>query len=223
MSHSISIDSLKPQKWARFFALLILTYGTLACLYCFDFPNYVIEPLIFFLFIIFISGCYFHYPQLFCWQEWRFDLKSMFITLITSFLICLFILTYKHFHCFYDETLFDGRLYQLHPTQLSKQVIFLLAYVISCPFQECFARGMIQKAFTAMLPKRSATLSILFASVLFACLHIYIGHLMVIFSFMLGLYWGILYYLYRNLLALTFSHLIIGIWALYVVGLDKLL
>jgi membrane protease YdiL (CAAX protease family) len=126
---------------------------------------------------------------------------------------------YKHAYLPH-QPVFSGRL--LNPTfSLPQMILYLLAYAISCPVQEFFARGIIQKALFNIYPKYKGAYSIFMASMLFALLHIYISPKMVALALILGLYWGTLYHYFRNLLAITLSHLLIGIWTLYLVGFDQ--
>ena len=83
-----------------------------------------------------------------------------------------------------------------------KIVLFLLLFIIG-PGEEIFWRGYIQKTLT----KEYGKLGTGFAILAYTGIHIASGNLMLIIAALAaGLFWGLLYYYYKNLWANIISH-----------------
>jgi CRP/FNR family cyclic AMP-dependent transcriptional regulator len=98
--------------------------------------------------------------------------------------------------------------------------LLILAYVLLIPFQELVARGGLQGALEHFLVGRSRTWkAILGSNVIFSAGHLYISWGLSVAVFLPGLFWGWLYSRQRSLVGVSLSHLVLGFWAFYVVGI----
>ena len=115
------------------------------------------------------------------------------------------------------HVLFSGRLSQ-SPLQ-SHYLLQLAIYVTLIPVQEFIARGVIQGSLQEFLTGRRCTLkAILISNLLFSTFHLFVSPYFALASFLPGMFWGWLYSRQRSLIAVSASHTLIGIWALYLVG-----
>ena len=104
-------------------------------------------------------------------------------------------------------------------------ILSLVAYVaLFCPIQEFIARAGIQApildAFRRHAPL-GAVVSTLVAAVTFGALHIAYGVGPVLLTGAIGLYWGVAFLYTRSVLAITVSHMILGVAAFYGFGLIR--
>ncbi|HTD13991.1 MAG TPA: CPBP family intramembrane glutamic endopeptidase [Chthoniobacterales bacterium] len=113
--------------------------------------------------------------------------------------------------------LFSGRLSQ-RPLQ-SNYLVQLAIYVVLIPVQEFIARGILQGSLQEFLTGRTRVLkAILISNLLFSTFHLFVSPYFALLSFFPGMFWGWLYSRQRSLIAVTVSHTLIGVWALYLVG-----
>ena len=102
----------------------------------------------------------------------------------------------------------------------------VVIYVVFSPIQELFARSALQGSLEKFLsaPARGANWSaILLSNLMFASAHTHIGFYFCLAAFVPGLFWGWLYDRQRSLLGATLSHIVVGVWALFVVGIQTLI
>lgn len=100
----------------------------------------------------------------------------------------------------------------------------LLLYTLSVPAQEFIARGILQGSLQFFLEDRYATLkAILFSNLMFSSMHVYLSVTYAITALILGLFWGWLYSRHKTLIGASLSHMLIGIWGIYVLGVQGLL
>ena len=113
--------------------------------------------------------------------------------------------------------LFSGRLSQC-PLQID-YLAQLAIYVLLIPVQEFVARGILQGSLHEFLTGRARTLkAILISNLLFSLFHLFVSPYFALLSFLPGMLWGWLYSRQRSLIAVSASHTLIGVWALYLVG-----
>jgi CRP-like cAMP-binding protein len=97
-------------------------------------------------------------------------------------------------------------------------LIFL--YVIFVPIQEILVRGSLQSSFKLLLTGRYTILkSILLSNLLFTVMHSHVSLLFGLAAFIPGIFWGWLYSRQHTLIGVTASHILIGIWAVFIVGI----
>ncbi|MBA3661140.1 MAG: cyclic nucleotide-binding domain-containing protein [Gammaproteobacteria bacterium] len=98
--------------------------------------------------------------------------------------------------------------------------LLVFLYLIFVPVQEFLTRGVLQSSFQILLTGRHRTIwAIVLSNLLFSAMH---SHVSFAFEFVVmipGLFWGWMYARHGTLIGVTLSHLIIGAWVLFVVGL----
>jgi len=113
--------------------------------------------------------------------------------------------------------LFSGRLSQC-PWK-SSYLAQLAIYVVLNPVQEFIARSILQGSLQEFLTGRTRVLkAILISNLLFSTFHLFVSPYFALLSFLPGMFWGWLYSRQRSLIAVSASHTLIGVWALYLVG-----
>ena len=95
----------------------------------------------------------------------------------------------------------------------------LAAYMMFVPIQEMVARSGIQSSFMMFLrSRRKVAMSIFMSTLLFSATHLHTSATFAALVFPVGLFWGWLYSRNPTLVGVVFSHLVIGIWAIFVVS-----
>jgi membrane protease YdiL (CAAX protease family) len=118
--------------------------------------------------------------------------------------------------------LFTGRLTQ-YPLQY-RYLIELAVYIALIPIQEFVVRGVLQGSLQEFLTGRHVRLkAILLSNLLFAIFHLFASPYFAMASFLPGIFWGWLYSRQRSLIGVIASHTLIGVWALYFVGMHGIL
>ena len=114
--------------------------------------------------------------------------------------------------------------YMGYSTQSSLGLILtVVAYSTFSPIQEFIARGGIQSAFQELLiSKHKNLIAVLIANIMFSMTHIHISTVIALVVFIPGLFWGWLYYRQKTLIGVCISHIIIGLFAIRVVGFPYL-
>jgi len=140
-----------------------------------------------------------------------FSLPILALIVLAKWLAIRFLPNFNHLD------LFSGRLSQC-PWQ-SNYLVQLAIYVVLIPVQEFIARGILQGSLQEFLTGRSRVLkAILISNLLFSTFHLFVSPYFALLSFFPGMFWGWLYSRQRSLIAVTVSHTLIGVWALYLVG-----
>lgn len=98
-------------------------------------------------------------------------------------------------------------------------LLVVLAYALFVPIQEMVARSGIQSSLMMFLrPKHRVPMSIFMSTLLFSSTHLHTSFEFAVLVFPMGLFWGWLYSRHPTLVGVVFSHLLIGIWAVFVVS-----
>jgi CRP-like cAMP-binding protein/membrane protease YdiL (CAAX protease family) len=98
-------------------------------------------------------------------------------------------------------------------------IISGIAYTIFAPIQEMIARSGMQSSFQMFLTGKHKTwLSIFLATLLFSSTHLHVSFVLALLVFPLGLFWGWMYSRQPNIIGVALSHVIIGLFGLFVVG-----
>lgn len=97
-----------------------------------------------------------------------------------------------------------------------------LVYILFVPVQEFIARGVMQSTLYVFFAKRSPFPAIFVASLLFSVFHVQLGFYFVIFTFFLGLFWGWMYYKQKSLIGPIISHIMIGAWPGFEIGIFQM-
>lgn len=101
-----------------------------------------------------------------------------------------------------------------------------LVYAALVPLQEFLARGAIQGPLTEMLtgsPRRRTFWAVLVSNTLFAITHLHLTFTYSGAAFVGGLLWGWIYARQRSLVGPVVSHVLIGVFTLYVLGFADIL
>jgi CRP-like cAMP-binding protein/membrane protease YdiL (CAAX protease family) len=95
-----------------------------------------------------------------------------------------------------------------------------IAYSVSAPVQEMVARSGMQSSFMMFLTSRyKVWWSIFLSTLLFSSIHLHVSVILAVLVFPFGLFWGWLYARHPTLVGVSLSHIAIGLFALYVVGI----
>jgi len=155
-------------------------------------------------------------------KNWK---KSVFESIIFSIpVMCLIVLGKWLFIEFGTGTDNVPLFYMGYSTQSSLGLILtVVAYSTFSPIQEFIARGGIQSAFQELLiSKHKNLIAVLIANIMFSMTHIHISTVIALVVFIPGLFWGWLYYRHKTLIGVCISHIIIGLFAIRVVGFPYL-
>lgn len=102
---------------------------------------------------------------------------------------------------------------------LSLDIAELGLYLVFVPIQELIARGALQSSFQILLVGPHKTLwAIILSNILFSVTHLHLSITIGLATIIPGLFWGWLYSRQGSLVGVIISHLIVGIWALFIVG-----
>ncbi len=108
--------------------------------------------------------------------------------------------------------------------QQEEFLILSAVYILLVPIQELIVRGCLQSSFENFFRGPNKALRAIFVSnLLFMLFHGMKTFTFVFAAFMFGLFWGWLYYRQRTLVGVCISHILIGIWAFGVLGLESIL
>lgn len=96
---------------------------------------------------------------------------------------------------------------------------WILGYIFLAPLQEFIIRGALQSSFQEFLTGRDKYFwSIFLSNLIFSVNHFHVSMELGLSVFFPGLLWGWLYSRHRTLIGVSISHIIIGVWVLYIVG-----
>jgi CRP-like cAMP-binding protein len=99
-----------------------------------------------------------------------------------------------------------------------------LAYALFCPVQEFLARSVLQGSFHLFLTKKNWQLTwyaIILSNLMFGAIHVYKGFSFALLAVVPGLFWGWLFSRQKSLLGVSVSHIMIGVWAIFIVGFSQ--
>lgn len=97
--------------------------------------------------------------------------------------------------------------------------ILIGVYVASSIVQELIVRSALQSTLSAFLPGRSGTLrSIAVCALLFSVSHLHISLGFALTTLVPGVFWGWLYHRHRNLIGPAVSHVVVGGYVFFVLG-----
>jgi CRP-like cAMP-binding protein len=95
----------------------------------------------------------------------------------------------------------------------------LSIYALSCAVQELIVRSALQSSLERFLTGSRVVLqAVLIAALLFAMMHLHISFLFAALAFLPGLFWGWLFARRRHLLGVTLSHVAVGGYVFFVLG-----
>ncbi|OIO58836.1 MAG: hypothetical protein COZ46_04205 [Verrucomicrobia bacterium CG_4_10_14_3_um_filter_43_23] len=146
---------------------------------------------------------------------------------VLAFITFLKWYTIKAIPALHNEPLFNlsSSLITNSTTQTVILVLIASAYIlISSPIQELIFRGVLQSSLEEFLvSKYNVLLAVLVTNLIFAMMHLAISFVLAASSFFVGLFWSFLYRKHRSLVGVTLSHLIIGFWVFFILGIKNVL
>jgi len=93
-------------------------------------------------------------------------------------------------------------------------------YVLFCPIQEFIARGVMQSSLQEFLSgPHAARAAILLSTLMFTQIHLHLAPGYAVAAFFPSLFWGALYARHRTLLGVSVSHVLIGVYVAFFLGL----
>lgn len=180
-----------------------------------------------FIGILLISGAYFLFKTRFTLSFFGVNLRNWKKNLLEALAVTIPImgleLLFKWWVIHYVPVFHNYPLFDLFPGTTSKLEFWVLAmlYLLLIPGQEFIARGILQGCFQEFFQgKRKVLNAILVSNLIFGAAHVVKTLSFAFASFCLGLGWGYLYYRQKSLLGPTISHLLIGAWSFFFLGLQ---
>lgn len=105
----------------------------------------------------------------------------------------------------------------------ARTTLFIMAalYVLHAPLQEFLVRGCLQSPLQHFLADAGGRWAAILASnLIFSAFHLYISFGFAVLTFVPGLFWGWLYARHGTLTGVALSHAMLGVWAVFVVGIE---
>jgi membrane protease YdiL (CAAX protease family) len=107
-----------------------------------------------------------------------------------------------------------------HSPSVVLPTISAALYLVSAFFQEFIIRGVFQSSLERFLVgKYRVYLAIIISNVMFMGYHQPLSWVFPLLVVIPGLFWGWLYFRHRTLIGVCISHLILGVWAFFIVGI----
>lgn len=170
-------------------------------------------------------------------KQYGFSLKKPFHiiseSIILSFPIMAVIVLIKwlainYFPHLHNFPLFDPTAIFTNGTMfnLNTYLLALLGYSIFCPVQEFIVRGCIQTSFQQLMTGTKTSIkwkAIIVSNLLFASTHSHTSLGFSLIVFLPGLFWGWLFYRQKSLVGVSISHILIGVWAAFIVGFENII
>jgi membrane protease YdiL (CAAX protease family) len=96
---------------------------------------------------------------------------------------------------------------------------WLAIYAVSCVVQELIVRGALQSSLEMFLVGRHRqTRAVVVSALLFGVNHLHLSFAFAAAAFVPGLFWGWLFARHRNLIGPTLSHIVVGCYVFFVMG-----
>jgi CRP-like cAMP-binding protein/membrane protease YdiL (CAAX protease family) len=102
--------------------------------------------------------------------------------------------------------------------------VYGIAYALFCPVQEFISRSGIQSSLQNFLPESKSRIwiAIILSNLMFSTAHSHVNLTFALLTFFPGLYWGWMYARQRSLLGASVSHMLVGVWIFFIVGIDQI-
>ena len=119
---------------------------------------------------------------------------------------------------------FEGVLYHGAAQKDSLFLLSLMYVFISTPLQEFLFRGCFQGALQSFLTgPYGARVAVFTTSLIFAMVHLAISPILSMIAFIGGCFWGNLYKRHNTLVGVIFSHMCVGFWLFFVLGVERMM
>jgi CRP-like cAMP-binding protein len=100
-------------------------------------------------------------------------------------------------------------------------LVMATIYALHAPLQEYLVRGTLQSPLQQFLGGTGGHWSPIIASnLIFSAFHLYISFGFALVTFLPGLFWGWLYARHGTLIGVSVSHILLGLWTVFVVGIE---
>ena len=106
-----------------------------------------------------------------------------------------------------------------------KYFLFMFLYALFCPIQEFIVRGCIQTSMQELMDGHSGwglVKVVLLSNLIFASVHSHTSTDFALLAFIPGLFCGWLYARQKNLVGVSVSHILIGLWSAFIVGFQNM-
>lgn len=151
-----------------------------------------------------------------------YSIPVMLLILIGKWLAIFMEPAFNHIPLFDPSSIFkNGATFTLRIYLLS-----LLLYALFCPVQEFLVRGCVQTSLQTLFegsPGQIKWKSIIVSNLIFASAHSHTSTEFALMAFLPGLFWGWMFYRQKSLIGVSISHIIIGVWAVFIVGIEKVI
>lgn len=108
------------------------------------------------------------------------------------------------------------------PISTEMAAFFVIVYSIFVPVQEIIYRGAMQSSLQLFLGNKT-TLAILVSNIPFCMIHFHLSLILVVTTYILGIFWGYMYARQKTLLGVCVSHFLVGLFAFFILGLEGVL
>ena len=152
-------------------------------------------------------------------HNWRAALTEAFLfSLPVAGLIVLVKFSLVQFHPkMIGMPVFD--FYQSKNVPFTTLALSAAAYTIFAPVQEMITRSGMQSSFMMFLDGKYKTwLAIFLSTLLFSSTHLHVSFILALLVFPIGLFWGWLYSRNPTLIGVSTSHVMLGLFGLFVIG-----
>lgn len=116
----------------------------------------------------------------------------------------------------FDEGIVDGAF------SWEFYLMLISLYIIFSPIQELIARCALQSIFYSFLPGSETFRkwnAILLSNLIFSSVHSHLSLMFALLTFIPGLFWGWLFHKQHSFIGVSVSHIIIGIWVVFIIGM----
>ena len=152
-------------------------------------------------------------------ENWRFAVKDSLLWTIPllAVIVGLKVLLVYTVPAFADHRILD--FYQSKNVSIGMAALAAFLYAAFVPIQEGVARCGLQSSFQMFLSgKYRVLIAILLSNMLFSATHLHVSVKLALLVFPVGVFWGWLYYRHKTVIGIIVSHIIVGLFALFVVG-----
>lgn len=156
-------------------------------------------------------------------EGWEYAIKDSFI--LTLLVMCPLVLVAKLIAVAVVPKMAGASTFYyagiLSALSQKERFILMLSFVCYAPVIEFMARGVAQTSFMVFISDRSRKWqSIVLAAMFFSLTHAHISIALALATFGMSLFWGWLFTRHTTLVGVMLSHLILGGFALFIVGFD---
>lgn len=112
------------------------------------------------------------------------------------------------------------------PFDLRFYLFAIIVYMLHAPLQEFVARAGLQGTLQHFIPAPAGGVNwkaILVSNLLFASAHCFLGLWFVLAVFVPGLFWGWMFAKQRSLIGVIVSHIVVGLWAIFALGVHAII